>query len=215
MIESKRVEIKIKEVGHLADLRALEVELDMAMKLCDRARKIQIDTNDDAIFVDGLVTAALVKYVRCFQSTGKRYGLSLENIESLPKDFIEAHNYLKDLRDKHVAHSVNGYEHCYVSAYIEIEDGVRKPFTALMPGSERVILGANEAFAIYELSKEVSKIVVGLRIAEERRVLAIVNSLPEEVIATFKPYEEINPEMEAVKKPRKDTYNPRKKNSSQ
>jgi hypothetical protein len=60
-----------------------------------------------------LHTQALVSYVRCFTS-GKRKGLSAEQVYAAEPELLTLHAQIKALRDKHVAHAVGDDEHCAV-----------------------------------------------------------------------------------------------------
>ena len=65
-------------------------------------------------------TAALVKYVRCFTS-GKRFGLNENIFLGIEGDPVGAHRFFKNMRDKHVAHSVNPFEEVRVGAVLSPE----------------------------------------------------------------------------------------------
>lgn len=183
--EFKKVQIPIDEVKQLADLGSIQYELGIAKQLCDLALMPCDDTNKNAILIDGLVTAALIRYVRCFHHTGKRHSLSREDV---PEDLLEAHDHLKSLRDKHVAHSVNAYEQPYVSAYIELENGTRKPFTKLLPESERVIFNRINAGGLRTLVEILLETVGGKLSAAHDEALIVVNNLDERLINSFTPW---------------------------
>jgi hypothetical protein len=73
----------------------------------------------DATVLKALWSAALVAYARCF-ATGKRFGLSNEDVRSLPLEgeVFEFHEWLMNMRNKHVAHSVNPFEIVKVGAVL-------------------------------------------------------------------------------------------------
>lgn len=191
----KKVHIPIAEVKQLADLGSIQFELGIAKQLCEIALMPRDDTNQSSILIDGLVTAALIRYVRCFHHTGKRLSLSREDV---PEDLLEAHDHLKHLRDKHVAHSVNGYEQPYVSAYIEIENGTRKPFAKLLTESERVIFNTNNAGGLSTLIEIVLKTVNQKLTAAHEEALIAVNNLSENQINSFEPWKPIEVEPSKV-----------------
>ncbi len=56
-----------------------------------------------------LWVAALVTYGRCFHK-GKRRWFDESIFEGQPEDILIWHRYFRDIRDKHVAHSVNPFE---------------------------------------------------------------------------------------------------------
>ena len=87
----------------LQDLRSV-------IELCKRLDTELERAEDEAdnLLIEALWTAALVKYVRCFTS-GKRFGLDPSVFDGLA-GASETHQYFKNMRDKHVAHSVNPFE---------------------------------------------------------------------------------------------------------
>jgi hypothetical protein len=70
------------------------------------------DDSKDEMLSTSLWIAALITYARCF-STGKRFGLSEKLFESM-EGGVECHRLYIDLRNKHVAHSVNPFEQVVV-----------------------------------------------------------------------------------------------------
>lgn len=64
----------------------------------------------------GLWNAAVISYGRAFNG-GVRHGARV-SIEKLDEKDIKLHTYFLDLRNKHVAHAVNGYEDTTVIAFL-------------------------------------------------------------------------------------------------
>ena len=74
----------------------------------------------DGTFVshNALREAAVIRYGRCFAS-GVRESLSHALLQSAPTDLQSAHLHFIDLRNKHVAHSVNEFEETDVVILME------------------------------------------------------------------------------------------------
>lgn len=123
-------------------------------------------------------------------------------MNDVPKYLLEAHQYFKDIRDKHVTHSVNSYEKAYVEAYIEIENGKRNPIDKLLTGSERVVFSKNQARSLYIILEDMLNVVEEKMKKTEQKALNIVNSLDEEKIMGFKKYLPMNVDITKVAKPR-------------
>jgi hypothetical protein len=68
-----------------------------------------------------LYTAALVTYIRCFTS-GKRQLLNPSIFSGEAEYLLEIHNYYKETRDKHIAHSVNAFEINASVAYVKDQE---------------------------------------------------------------------------------------------
>lgn len=183
----KKVEISSPVVSKLADLWGIYRDLEMALKLCAIAKKLGRDDENQGLAVDGLLSAALMKYMRCFKP-GLRDGLALEDLEGdggLSDDFLVVHKHFKNYRDKHLAHSVNHYENCYINADVRVVEGVLQPIEDLLPASERVILSNENGYALEQLIHQVINIVVVKRHAEYPIALDAVNALGADVIRKF------------------------------
>ncbi|MBU1120884.1 DNA polymerase II large subunit, partial [Candidatus Micrarchaeota archaeon] len=114
--EKKGIKKKIKSCGiriYSTDLNRIRNGL-----IGNRKRKLiklLKDDSKDNILIQSYWTASLISYVRCF-SAGKRLGLSEDIFKNtkLEDDPLGCHHYFKNLRDKHIAHSVNPFEQIVV-----------------------------------------------------------------------------------------------------
>lgn len=102
------VEHDCPEARRLADLISLHRDLRFCCEVLKRLLDV-IEGEQDAILQQALWSAALVSYARCFAS-GKRLGLTEDVFSDLQGDPVDLHRYLKNQRDKYVAHSVNPFE---------------------------------------------------------------------------------------------------------
>jgi hypothetical protein len=107
------VRYQSEEAAELADLISIRMDLLQANQICERLFHELRASAQDAVLIDALWTAALIRYARCF-ATGKRKPLDLALIANLPGDPLGAHNYYKNQRDKLAAHSVNPFEEAQV-----------------------------------------------------------------------------------------------------
>ena len=206
----KTIELRRPEMGELADIYSIETELRIARDYCLEAKQLRMDDKREALIVDALVMAAVVRYTRCFQPTGKRISLTRDDLSGLSGQLQKWHQYFKDIRDKHIAHSINVYEQSYVRAALTSENGTRQPFTALLPGNERVVFSNKNAAALHELIDAVLKVAFQKRRDAEQAALGILNSLPEDVIQSFEPRQPMNVGPKDVAKARQDRINVKK-----
>jgi len=180
---SKCVDLDLPETVRLADLYEIRFDLDAAEQWCEQAVRFA-QTTDGFYIAEGLVTASVVKYARCFV-TGVRLSLKLDDLVSLDAESIAAHNYFFELRTRFVAHAVNPFEETYVTATAAVRDGVPQPVTRVAAGQHRLELSASTASALHALIQKVKTIVAELIATEERQVLAFVQSLPLEAVHAF------------------------------
>ena len=103
------VEVNFPKARKWADIVSLTLDIDSAIQICKRLiRELEINKNNRVI-IESLWTTALIKYARCF-SSGKRFGLTIELFNGLKGDHVGTHNYYIEMRNKHLAHSVNPFE---------------------------------------------------------------------------------------------------------
>lgn len=109
-----------------ADLISIWHDLHFVASACVRLQSEFAKSVDerDGIVIRSLWSAILAAYARCFIS-GKRKRLSTSDVGSLPLEgeVLEWHQWLIDMRNKHVAHSVNGFESVRVGVSLDPETG--------------------------------------------------------------------------------------------
>lgn len=178
---TRAIQIKLPEAEVLADLYGVEYDLDTSVQLCLKARDLSKETPVDYLLVEAVVTAALIRFFRCI-GTGVRLGVLISDIETLNEEDHETYEYLKNLRNKHVAHSVNPFENSYVTASATVKDGKMLPIKSLNPGNHRVLLSASTAQVLLGVVRKVRDINQAKIVAERERVLAVVQAQPLEEI---------------------------------
>jgi hypothetical protein len=117
----KNIAIDLPGSRELAELDGIIEDLKWVEDACSKLVDLWKDQQRDTLLLEGLSAAALVRYFRCF-SSGVRPRLPSEIIESAPGEWRKAHQYYKDVRDKHVAHSVNLLEENVVTATVPESD---------------------------------------------------------------------------------------------
>lgn len=96
----------------VADLLAIQQDLNFVSEACDLLLDLpSVDPRLHATLARALWSSALVAYARCF-ATGKRLGLTTDDVQRVPNgtQAVEFHGKMIDLRNKHIAHSVNPLE---------------------------------------------------------------------------------------------------------
>jgi hypothetical protein len=118
-------ELKSTKAKELADRSAIFQDLTFCAACCDRAIENLRATSQDTILIRALWTAALVAYARCF-TTGIRFGLTSDLFDHFDGQPRETHEYYLDLRNKHIAHSVNPFEQIVIGAVLSAPDAATK-----------------------------------------------------------------------------------------
>lgn len=109
LMENPIAEVDYEEARKLADLGAIIQDLKFTMETCSRLKKLLEENSQDILLIESLWTSALIRYARCFAS-GKRFGLSESVFNGLEGEPHKVHKMYIDLRNKHIAHSVNPFE---------------------------------------------------------------------------------------------------------
>jgi hypothetical protein len=110
-IEGDEVTVLKSFALHQHDLESCEQALQICGPLMDHK-----DDPGSALQVKVLWTGILALYVKCF-ATGARQGLCHETVFPDPED-RKAHQYFKDMRDKHLIHDVNVYSDAHVGVVV-------------------------------------------------------------------------------------------------
>ena len=116
MAELPIVRLDGDEAAELADLYTIRNDLTFAHECVQRLLKMETQQPDPTI-TRALFDAAIISYARCFH-TGVRQRLRREQLESHPGNPVVFHNYLFELRQRLMAHSVNAFEQTKVGAVL-------------------------------------------------------------------------------------------------
>ena len=132
MEETYVVQADYEEALKLADVYSILQELKSVMETCTRLRQLLKAEQKDWLLIESLWTAALIRYSRCFAS-GKRHGLSEDIYKDLPGDAVGVHRLYENLRNKHIAHSVNPFEQVKVGLILSSEKSQEKKVMEVSP----------------------------------------------------------------------------------
>lgn len=171
-------QVDYKEARKYGDIGSILLDLNSVMETCKRLTQLLKEDSEDWILIENLWTAALIRYVRCFAS-GKRLGLSEDIYADLPGDAIEVHRFYKNLRDKHIAHSVSPYEQLEVGLVLSPEDSAERKIVGIATLSMRHICTTTEGvWQLGALAKVLTKGIAEIGKEYEEKALAIGRSLP-------------------------------------
>ena len=167
-----------KEAKILADLETIAQDLGFTMQTCSRLKVLLREESKDSILIESLWTASLIRYARCFTS-GKRYGLTEAMFEGLQGEPIKVHRMYIDLRNKHIAHSVNPFEQMEVGLVLSPKNGHKKKIIGVATLSMRLItLDVEGVHQLGLLSKVILKKVCEIAKQYEQKTLEIGKTLP-------------------------------------
>jgi len=110
-VDTENVPITGPTAQRLADLVGVDRDLLWVAKACTELCARDSLVPRDEIALQGIHDAALIRYGRCFKE-GKRkaFQIPAQWIADLPEELQRVHRDVLNLRDKHIAHSVNDWE---------------------------------------------------------------------------------------------------------
>lgn len=192
------VVLEIDEARYLANLVGIEYDLKTTIDWCDQFSQLMSD-RDKFWMVEPVTTAILVRLIRAFGG-GKRHSDAKHILSLLSKEEKEQYEYFKNVRDKHIAHSVNEFEDNEVQAYY-IEGAAENGVNSIGLGSGRVIgLSSNEINNIRCICQALMAKVKLEMETEERKLLELTSSYTAEDILSLKMKSPKNPkEIDASK----------------
>jgi len=134
------VKVDFEEAKILADITLIFQDLGFTVDVLNRLIQLFKNKSIDRILIESLWIGALISYFRCF-SSGKRLGLSEDIFKNkkLKGDPIGCHHYYKNLRDKHIAHSVNPFEQVTVDLELSSPSSTKREVLGVAVLSQRLI----------------------------------------------------------------------------
>lgn len=100
---------RVPEAARLASLAGIENDLCGVQEYCNLLLTKKEEKPFPSTEWEAISSAAVVRYARCF-SSGVRQRLSRSLFDDAEPNFAEGHNFFIEMRNKHVAHSVNEFE---------------------------------------------------------------------------------------------------------
>lgn len=168
------VDLLIPEAELLADLVGIKLDFERAREFAH----LMLMHLPAGPLIEPLSIAATVTYFRPF-SSGVRYHLGDNDLKILSPKQRRSHDYLRDYRDKHVAHSVNEFEENIPRAQYCVERVKEEGITAITYGSARITsLSGADASSIVELATLFERHVEAKIEEEKNRLLPIVRATP-------------------------------------
>jgi len=201
-IENPIAKVEYEEVKKLADLGAIIQDLGFTMKTCSRLKKLLEEKSQDSLLIESMWTAALIRYTRCFAS-GKRFGLSESIFNGLKGEPHKVHKMYIDLRNKHIAHSVNPFEQMEVGLILSPLNSNERKIVGVAKLSMRHICPDIEGVhQLGLLAKVLLERVCELAKQQEKKVLEKGRSIPIDELYNRPRLRMVAPGPELTDKPR-------------
>lgn len=169
------------EAAVLADLAGTKYDLETAQGFCDQLAAIDLTSPGAQIVADALSTAIVVRYSRCF-TIGVRKKLKDDVLIELPEYLREVHKFLRLVRDKYIAHSVNGLEENEVTVHVRAPPDPPAVGGIGIREARTIILGAEEVVQVRELCRAVASSVDRMIAEQQTVVKQQIERLPVEEI---------------------------------
>ncbi|MCE5286961.1 MAG: hypothetical protein LLG02_14105 [Pelosinus sp.] len=142
----------------------------------------EINQEDEGLKNEALFYAALVLFVKCFESSRSRKKLRAEEIYKDNKEKYKLFQWMKALRDKHVAHDENAYSQTLIGGILN-KPGIEPKIAEIVTRSLRRGTPEKNYRELYELVLETKSWI-------DNELKSLQNALHEEY--EKKTYEELN-----------------------
>lgn len=174
------VPLELPEAAELADLTGISFDLTTARKYATQIKNAY--SNQDFDSIDSLTIATLIMYLRPF-SEGIRLRLGKETLSLLSPSQRAYHDYLYEIRRRHIAHSVNHFEASKPIARYWVERVHTEGITSVECNHERIVgISAQDADAVIDLTTTILRHVEERIENEKKKLLKIVRAMPLEVV---------------------------------
>lgn len=162
---------ELPEAARLADLSGVYDDLETVLAYCSVLEKQILENVRDIFVWDAVASSAVVLYARCF-AKGWREPLQHDLLQDAPPALCRAHSFFIELRNKHIAHSVNAFEENVVVLQIAMIGGKPQRVDDVSIQSRRFMaVEADEVAQLRQLTEWLQKQVETAYDEEKVRVL--------------------------------------------
>jgi len=183
VVDDYPVKLTGPETYRLADMAGVLIDLRMTSGTAAQLSRRREEKNPDMLVLEAMQDSALIHYGRCY-SGGIRTAFLIpqEWIDDLPADLRQAHRDFLDLRDKHIAHSVNDWEinTPVARARIDRETGEVNVHAVNVNKSRVVMLASDSLDKLWRLAKALADRVEKDMKVEQAKLLEIAKKIPVE-----------------------------------
>lgn len=174
------------ETHRLADMAGVHTDLRTVAATCAQlGRRLEREHEErrDWLVADAMQSHALIRYGRCFRG-GVRTEFLIPQawIDGLAPELRQAHFDFLDLRDKHIAHSVNDWELNVPVARVRIDQETGAVTVGGVSVTQhRVLMPASESIdTLWRLAKTLADRVEQEMKAEQAKLLEVAKAIPVE-----------------------------------
>lgn len=185
-ISDHPVRITGQETRRLADMAGVHMDLRTVTGTCAQlGRKLEREGEQrlDMLVAEAMQSHALIRYGRCFRGGVRTaFFIPADWIEELPAELRQAHFDILDLRDKHIAHSVNDWELNVPVARVRVDrDTGAVTVGSVSVNQHRVVLLARESIdRLWHLAKALADRVESEMKLEQARLVEYAKAIPVE-----------------------------------
>jgi hypothetical protein len=175
------VALDVPSAQVLADQAAIIGDLQFVMECCKRllTELAKPEITRDAVVPNALWSAALVAYARCF-GKGKRFGLTTEDVRSLPLEgeVMKYHRWVLAERDKLATHASNPFDAAKIGAALSPPDRDKRQVEGIaILATSHVLVDDTGVRQLGGLASELAKQTAGKAQQQQEVVLADAQQL--------------------------------------
>ena len=177
-----------------------------ALRYISAIEKQIADNFREFVTWDALSAAAAIAYGRCFGRSKARFSLPKAFKDTMPDHIKEAHEYVLAVRDKHIAHSENPYEHNFLVVDLSVVDGQLVGVADAQVDSLRLVAFSDDDIVRFRnLLGWLEQRLLEMYVEQKHVVLEALSRVPLEELAKDRhepPYPFLEPDAHRVTRPR-------------
>ena len=178
MATNDYVLLDLPESRLLAELASASYDFDRANEFASQLRAAYSTRPMNASLIEPLTIAAIVQYCRPF-TTKNRKLLREKLLGLLSPDQMDKHEWIRAVRNKHIAHSENTFEDSHATARFWVERVKSEGISSIGYIHERVTsIGKDDAAAISHLCDMFLRYISEWIKQEQTELLSIVRGMP-------------------------------------
>ncbi len=182
-VDDYPVRLTGRETYRLADMVGVLLDLRMTAGRTAWLLRHHDGKRTDMLVLEAMQDSALIHYGRCFKGGSRTaFLVPREWVDKLPADLRQAHRDFLDLRDKHIAHSINDWEinHPVARVRIDRETGELTVHQVTVNQSRVMMLASDSLETLWRLAKTLADRVEEEMKLEQTHLLNCAKKIPDE-----------------------------------
>jgi len=153
---------------HLRDVVSVQHDLDTVNKYLALISTGVEDDQKQQTISQALWTSAIVTFFKCFAGGVRKYKLDKSIFSMLPGEPLDFYEYMKNVRDRHIAHSVSTLEETIVGPLLDPRE---KRLTGTARITAKYVMGSDETLINFQKLVRLAREEVQVEFASANKIV--------------------------------------------